>query len=55
MLFFVTKDYYSHLDLKLFKIISTKIIAYIKREIRDTNSYLDKLQALRKFLHIKLQ
>jgi len=50
MLFFVTKDYYSHLDLKLFK-----IIAYIKREIRDTNSYLDKLQALRKFLHIKLQ
>jgi len=55
MLFFATKDYYLRLDFKLFKVISTKTIAYVKKEIRDANNYLNKLQAFRKFLYTKLQ
>jgi len=53
--FFVTKGYHSRSGLELPKAISTETTAHVRRGIRDADSYLDKLQALRKFLRTELQ
>ncbi len=53
-LFFAIKDYYFQSDLKLFKSISTDTIIYNKTNIKDADSYIVKLEALKKYLQIKL-
>ena len=55
MSFFISNNYYSHLNLKLLKAISTKTIVHARKEIRDAKNYLNKLEVFQKFLRIELQ